>query len=317
MIERFRFLVSTVRKASIVYACLHDKKFVANRLLGEILRNTHSIEKGLSIENVRLGFGIAKIKEAFGFCCKYENLTGTMNVIPIMMFRDALVSYLTFHEENRFTNTDILEVQEIVNHLSSRLSTTFEHKGGYSKIERKYYTAEEQDTMCRLFEDRHSVREFAHTPIDENDLNKAIKLAMRCPSACNRQNYRLYIIDKNKFSLMKGWMDGIGGFANDIEKILLVTGRMSDFRHTEELQYLISPTVFASYLTLSLQIVGIGCCFIQRTIVPSRRNESMKSVLSIPADEQIVCALGIGNFKESYKVPISYRLPYNEIVTHL
>ena len=315
MFKKIRFILSSAYKTLIIYNYLHDRKFKANRLIGEILRNTHSIEKGLSIENPRLGFGVAKIEDAFEFCQEYEALKGTMEVTPIIMFRDALVAYLAFHQEKKFSDSGVEKVRSIEKKISDRLSCTCKQMGGYMIVNKHLYTSDEQETMSRLFNDRHSVREFAHTPIVEDDLRKAIQLAMRCPSACNRQNYRLHVIEKEKFNLLNGWLDGVGGFSDDVEKFLLITGRLSDFRHTEELQYLFSPIVFASYLTLTLQLYGIGCCFIQRTLVPSRKNETMKKVLSISKDEQIVCALGIGNYKEKYKVPVSYRLSFDDIVT--
>lgn len=315
MIEKIKFVLSAARKAGVIFDCFHNRKYKSNRLLGEILRNTHSIEKGLSLSNPRLGFGVAKIEEAFGYCQEYEVIEGTMEVTPIIMFRDALVAYLVFHQERYFSDSGIEKVRSIEKVISSRLSCPCKNMGGYMIVNKHLYTSEEQETMIRLFNDRHSVREFAHTPIVEDDLRKAIQLAMRCPSACNRQNYRLHVIEKEKFNLLNGWLDGVGGFSDDVETFLLITGRMSDFRYTEEYQYLLSPIVFASYLTLTLQMYGIGCCFIQRTLVPSKKNENMKKKLSIPKDEQIVCALGIGNYKDTYKVPVSYRLTYDDIVT--
>lgn len=59
-LTKLRFLLNSLKNASRIYNILNDRKFKNNRLLGEILRNTHSIEKGLSLENVRLGFGVKK-----------------------------------------------------------------------------------------------------------------------------------------------------------------------------------------------------------------------------------------------------------------
>lgn len=136
MFKKFRYIISTIRKACIIFDCLHDKNFESNRLLGEILRNSHSIEKGLSLEHVRLGFGLAKIKEAYGFCLRYAEINKTMDVLPICMFRDALLSYLDYHKLNHFSNEATNIVSEIVESLSKNVSVTAEKRGGYLNVKR-------------------------------------------------------------------------------------------------------------------------------------------------------------------------------------
>ena len=148
-----------------------------------------------------------------------------------------------------------------------------------------------------------------------DDLFKAIKLAHHCPSACNRQGYRVHIVSKSNFTVINNWFDGVGGFADELDKVILITGNLSTYRFGETMQYVVSSSVFAAYLTLALESLGIGCCFIQRTLVITDEWKRVRSELHIPEDEQIVCALGIGNLMEEYKVPVSHRLSIDTIVT--
>ena len=50
---------------------------------------------------------------------------------------------------------------------------------------------------------------------------------------------------------------------------------------------------------------------------PNKKWAELAKGLMIPGDEQVVCALGIGNLKARYKVPVSYRFPETTIATHL
>ena len=43
-------------------------------------------------------------------------------------------------------------------------------------------------------EQRHSVREFAETPVTVEEIMNAVRVAMRTPSVCNRQPTRVHII---------------------------------------------------------------------------------------------------------------------------
>jgi hypothetical protein len=97
--------------------------------------------------------------------------------------------------------------------------------------------------------------------------------------------------------------------------MIIITGNISMYYASEAMQHTVSAVVYASYLTMTLQAYGIGCCFLQRNIFPNPEWATIAKRLGIPADEQAVCALGIGNYKEAYKVPTSYRLKFDSIVT--
>ena len=61
----------------------NNSKYEINRLEAEIIRNVHSIEKGLSIENPRLGFGVAKIREMLSLVDRYRTLTDDIEDVQI------------------------------------------------------------------------------------------------------------------------------------------------------------------------------------------------------------------------------------------
>lgn len=314
-LTKIRFLLRSVKNANRIYRILNDKEFKNNRLLGEILRNTHSIEKGLSLEKVRLGFGVKKISEAYNYIKIYRQDGGDMSAEPLMMFVDALKAYLDFHTKNDFYNEDIKNVDNIYKDLLNIVSGVDGSYGGVLSVNKSTFNDEELSAIERLFNNRHSIREFDHTSVDEELLHKAIELAMRCPSACNRQCHRLYIVDKNDFSILDNWFDGTGGFANDLDKMIFISGNMSMYRMTENHQWIVTGTIFASYLTLALEAYGIGCCFIQRPVLPNIKWDAIRDRIGASGDEMLICCLGIGNIKQEYKVPVSHRLKYDTIVT--
>lgn len=313
-LRRLRFIAFSVRRANRIFNQFTDDKFESNRLLGEIIRNTHSIEKGLSLENVRHGFGYAKIKEAERFIKRFEFLNGTVDVEQVGMFTDALSAYIDFHRNVGYSSPEFEDIVRIHASLSEKVGNIGVPRGGIKHVRYVEYDNTVRETVARVISERHSVREFDKSPVSESDLREAISLAMRCPSACNRQCYRVTIINRDDLHLLDGWLDGVGGFAEQLDKMLIITGRISDYRLGEQFQYVVTPAVFAAYLTVTLQAYSIGCCFIQRNVLPDDRFPVIASKLGIPADEQAVCVLGIGNLKKEYKVPVSHRLTYDSIV---
>ena len=63
------------------------------------------------------------------------------------------------------------------------------------------------------------------------EAKKAIKLAQRSPSACNRQGVRVYGVDKSKAQIIIEQLEGIGGFANEIDKFIGSLQIMRDYYH--------------------------------------------------------------------------------------
>lgn len=312
-----KYMVRIGQKAGKIYDVLSQKEFEADRIEGEIIRHAHSIEKGLSLERVKPGFGFAKMTAAFELIERFREIRGNYESEAIGMFVDAVKAYLEFHKELGYQDEHTERIGKLYGDISAKGILTDGTMGGYKKVARTMYSEEELELLGSLFESRHSVREFADTPVDTNKLNRAIELACHCPSACNRQCYRVHVLSRNHFDKMDGWLDGIGGFAEDVNKFLIITAKLSVYRKAEEMQYVVSASVFAAYLTLALQAVSIGCCFVQRPFMPNAGWSKVAAKLHIPKDEQVVCVLGIGNLKDEYKVPVSHRLAQDTIVNYI
>lgn len=317
LLNKIQYIRAAAGAARRIYSILTNPKYENNRHLGEIIRNTHSLEKGLSLENVRMGFGLAKIKESRTHILAYKNNGGDMSSEPLVMFIDALNTYLSYHKEKNFNNDAVREATDIYNELSSIIQSVDGSYGGVMHVYRNGFSDSEIATIERLFNDRHSMREFDHTPVDESKLRKAIELAMRCPSACNRQCYRMHIVDKKDFAVLNNWFDGTGGFAEDLDKMIFISGKMSVYRPGEIHQWIVTGSIFASYLTLSLEAYGIGCCFIQRPVTPSSNWDIIAKKIGAAGDEMLICCMGIGNMKNEYTVPISHRLNYDIVVNRV
>jgi hypothetical protein len=112
-------------------------------------------------------------------------------------------------------------------------------------------------------------------------------------------------------------LEGIGGFANDVDKFLLVTGKKSAYRGSEKNQFIVSASIFAAYLSLTLHAHKIANCIIQRPLSPSNGWDKICDKYNIPRDEQLVVLIGIGGYKETSTVPISKRYGLNEVYRRL
>ena len=74
---------SALRESRSNEVLLKSPKFEKNRLEAEIVRNVHSIEKGLSIRKPRAGFGVKKINEMFSLVERYMSLCDEKTVLAV------------------------------------------------------------------------------------------------------------------------------------------------------------------------------------------------------------------------------------------
>lgn len=171
---------------------------------------------------------------------------------------------------------------------------------------------QQDESVERLFLTRHSVRDFADTPVDQLKLERAVTLALRAPSACNRQATQIYVIsgeDRVK-----------AGSSNEYhaDKYLIITGNMRAFSLSELNDWIVSSSVFCGYLSLALHAEGIGSCVFRKDIVQeSKYNDNIKAMCHIPDDEQIILEMAIGNYKDEFIVPVSCRRTAGEILHYI
>ena len=293
-----------------------NKSVQGSRIEANIIRLLHAVEKGLCLENPRLGFGIKKIIEMFDLLESYLALENADHFC-LYMVRDALQAYLDFHEEKGFFNADIQTVREKLAWLKAQLPEQEGVYGGILQLKKEDMQID-QELVEKLFKTRHSVREFSGEPVSQEDIKKAVALAQLCPSACNRQCARVYFVETKKYlEEMKTDLQGIGGFADDAQGFLLVTAKKSAYALGERHQHIVSGAIFAGYLSLALHAYSIAACTVQRSVSPNVMWDRFKKINHIPDDEQIVVMFAIGKYKEETKVPVSKRFSTDSIYREL
>ena len=317
MIQLCKNLLFSAIAVIRMYMNYKGKKYRDRAILSEMVRNVHSIEKGMCLQQPRLLYGMKKIGFLMQITDEYLNAGYDKNRDELKMVCGALNSYVNFHKERGCENADLENIRAFAGKLCKAIAaeTDCTEYGGYIKIERA--ANEKPSTLDALLENRHSIRDFSDTPVEETLIRQAVQKANRCPSACNRQTTSVYILDKDKLAQMKQWLSGIGGFAENVDKFLLITGRTSAFNGGEVYQHIVNAGIFAGTLTLCLSELGIGSCVVQRPLLSSPTWRKFAKANNIPGDEEIVCMMAIGIPKEKCMVPVSHRLQEAKIVRKL
>lgn len=311
-------IMYALRESKRKQKILKGKAFQKSRLEAAIIRLVHSIEKGLSIKSPRLGFGYKKIERLALLVDEYMK-DPAQDLTCVYMAGGALKSYCNFHDSKEFEShqyTNTKKFCEKINNYCRSVNEITEY-GGIKRVLLSELDCDINE-IEKLFRTRHSIREFENKPVEMEKIKKAISLAQHAPSACNRQAVRVYVINGKK--LLEEYnnnLEGIGGFAEDVDKFLIVTGKLSSYDEFEYNQFIVSAGIFVGYLSLALHAYKIGACIIQRSLRYTKQWKEFCEKYNIPDDEQIICMIGIGNMKESTMVPISRRYPLDKILREL
>ena len=291
-----------------------DENAKLNHLAAELTRNTHSIEKGLSIQSPRLGFGHKKHKEMMEEIQILQKSSSPYHREACIMALDAIKEYLEYHDQHNYIDDFIISLKDFVK--NNDFCESHEKMGG-TMVLNKSTLDFDIPSIEHFFDTRHSIRDFDESEVDGENLKRALELAQKAPSACNRQGVRAYVLDNKGREKLISQLSGIGGFAQSVNKFVLITAKTSAYRIDENNQYIVSASMYAAYLTLTLHLYGMGACVVQRPVIWNKEWENNRQIFGIDKDEQLICLLAVGNLKDSCVVPISHRMKNSEMIRFL
>ncbi len=275
----------------------HNQKIDA-----KILQMSHRLEKGLTISSPRALWGWDKAYTLLSLVEKTDNSFSKETGLSVLK---AFIQ----HKLNS-SNLDDKTKSIVFKERLSCYSVDDLNQGGAISITKDDVVNIDYDAAQKIFNSRHSVRDYDGTPVDVEKIMEAIKLANRCPSACNRQPYKVYVVDDEKWKQVRN--DGNQVYGAD--KHLVITADISSYNLDEYNDWIVSASIFAGYLSLALTVVGIGSCVIRKSMVYNKTIEKLKEGLCIPQNEKIIIEIAVGNYKDRFKIAYSNRKNLSDLV---
>ncbi|WP_301895059.1 nitroreductase family protein [Bifidobacterium angulatum] len=165
-----------------------------------------------------------------------------------------------------------------------------------------------------LFEQRTSVREYTGTSVDMQAVQEAIAISMKTPSVCNRQAYRILLVQNQE--LVKRALELQGGWRGyDMPPLLaLISVDVRSFVSVEERnEPYIDGGLFTMAFLTALEYESLASCPLN-TMMRKQQEHDIRNLLGIPDYEVLIAFVAIGNFPESIESPISFRYK-PEIIT--
>ena len=257
----------------------------------------HNLEKGMCMEKPR-PFGKEKVETVIKILKRATR--EELEQFEYQLAIAVLKSWVQFFEEKGWEIDD-----DVQNYIVSLCSSNI--KAGASKFRNV-------DVKTGTFEDviftRRSVRDFSEKPLDEEDIDFAIRCFIATPTACNRQMCKIYRIKKEKnIDLLQSKILGIGGFNLKTVNLFIVTYDIAAFEfYGERSQGYLNVGLAAMNFANGLHARGIGSCFMQWS--NSRMDDYLvRMELGIPESERIGVVIGAGYYRDEVLIPKSTRKP--------
>ena len=279
------------------------------QLLGRILATTHVIEKGLTMPDLRLGFGKERVEDLVNLINKYKYNNYKKNEIYIHAI-EVLLEYLQLHEENNVAleKKIITEIQSIrENNIESSTQALINNTSYFKDVEKDFYT---------FSNSRHSVRNLK-AGIDLDQIKKAIDLAANVPTACNRQPQRIHLLsDRRLIEKILSIQDG-RGFGHLCDKLIFVTVDLSTYKGIQERNYpFVDGGIYLMNLLYALHYYKVGACTLNWCYTPETDIE-LRKILPIKKSEVGIAFIMCGKVPEQdVKITLSVKntpiIYYNE-----
>lgn len=277
------------------------------KLYTDLFIRTHALEKGMSIGNVRYGFGKAKAASLIKDLQHYLDIGGDHRfAVESCSVIEKYISY------NEIGGADMSDIRCLLGDFLSNNAIMTNNEGGIYEL---YYTEIRNRALSSFdvfSQSRFSIRDFGTDIISQDLLKKALKLCERTPSACNRQSQRLHIYTERALveKICKLQM-GSNGFYEDMQGVILVCGDLNRYAFHELNQVYVDGGIYAMNLMYALHYYDIAN--IPLTMAHKTHHiDKIKREMNIPGNEQPVILVGFGSYKNRWKVAQSKRYSWKE-----
>lgn len=283
-------------------------------LEAQILIMTHSLEKGLGLENTRIGYGQKKAKQLMQELERYLQKGYSQTSYVFLEAVRLLEVYLEYQQANGVKLEDLAEnfntIKGILN--TDELTLLNEYSGGFDLLKKDDLIKAKDFKFKEFISLRHSIRKYKSEIIDDETMREVIEIANLAPSACNRQPIKVYYAgSREAVKETDRLITGNYSFKGIIPNYAVITSDRAYFLDDEQFQWYVNGGIYLSYFTLALHSLGIGSLIMQWFPFYKTENE-LKKYYNISKSEAIVAIIGYGYYSDEFKCICAQRKNIDE-----
>lgn len=273
-----------------------------------ITRWYHTIEKGLSYENYRAGFGKANVEQLLN---AMDNYAKAGYDTDCFFYRTALSVLYAYLEKNKAYGVINEELEKRLNLLKA----TPNDCGGVLRLTPLPLEQVQSLNYGEFVRNRHSMRHFSAEPVEMEAIQRAVQLAQYTPSACNRQGWTTRVIrEKDTIRDVLKNQNGNTGFGDEFDKLLLITADLRCSNLDREIfQAFIDGGMYAQSVLNALHFEHIASVPLSASLT-MKQERNVRKILGLRDEEILILFVGIGNYPENCQTTKSERRPVEMLV---
>ena len=281
-------------------------------LEARIIMHYHVLEKGLTMPNRRLGFGMTIIASLIDLIEEFEHKYG-MNSRQVAYAVGVVKEYEDLHRSSGYDCTQ----------NSAFWMKLHAFTGKYTKIpnsKQRHYTRSQfyaavNEPFGILSASRHCVRNYSAKEVSRRKIKDAVAIALDSPSACNRNHARVHCVtDKSLVRTILDLQGGTRGFGHLADKVLIVTTKteylISEWERKDDM---VNGGMFLMSLCLALYCQEVAYCILTWA-VDHGKDRRLRNLINLPDAENVVALLCVGEAPDEFDVAASPRRSVDEVL---
>lgn len=307
--------ISEYENRFLLKSCAFKENGSPEYLRLRIIVESHVIEKGLSHNNYRPGFGRQMVTDLYEHLSQYI----LYDDIDLFAFNNAVSLLIQYHKRNSeygFDDSAYFSIEMVESWTEKRV-------GDFSATGVKTINAQEFKEKVEKFDFetfanlRSSVRVFDKPckALDKEMLREVVEIAKCAPSACNRQSIRVHFVtDNSKLPMIEKLQRGSKGFLVNCSAVAIVCADFSLYEASEYKLPIFDAGLFTMNLCYALESKGIYSCILNGYFSNSD-DIQLRELVRIGNTEEVISLVAIYNIDDdcSIKVPVSPRRRVDEL----
>ncbi|TPH18978.1 nitroreductase family protein [Litorilituus lipolyticus] len=280
---------------------INEHKNSSNPLLR---RNIHRIEKGLIMKPLKPVFALDYIEQTQQIY--FASLKSTNHQPEELQWAGAVLA--KYYNVVKIEQSDLL--LKLANEFKANVEVEFENINqftpySHSELVKPKFTYQE---FYRFIKIRRSTRWFKQAEVCREKIKQAIELASQAPSACNRQPYQFFVVDKQPLvSKISKLAIGSGGFAHNIPTIVAVVGDYSFYEHERDRHVIyIDASLAAMQFMQALPTLGLSSCPLNWPEL-SVQDRKISKLLSLAEYKKVIMLIAVGEAETEGGIPYSQK----------
>jgi len=276
-----------------------------------IIRHTHMLEKGISMKDRREVFAEGIVDELISnVMTAWDKRNNPESDDQLKWSIDVLHKYFTVVNIESKTLSDAHQkFQTFIKSNNIEVGDRIPHQ----RIELETNPVKFEDLQA-LAEQRSSTRWFRHKSVPHEKLDKAFRIALQSPSACNRQSFEYKVFDRPETlqQILQPPL-GVTGYRDNIPCLVVLIGRHQGyFKESEKNVPYIDASLSAMAFQFALETIGLASCTINWPAIYSE-HKRINEIINLDEDEFVITLMAVGYPDPNGKIPYSNKKSIDKI----